>query len=259
MVMRAFFTLFFSCLILNSGYLQAKEKVTIYADQWCPYMCDIKSNMPGFVLEVAKEVLKNKYDLVFTEAAPWGRSIDVVKNDASISAVAGVMKAEAPGFIFPDEESGLAEVGIFTLNKKPWSFKDVASLQTLSLGVVKDYSYGKTLDQYINKHLKDKTKIQAAYGKQPLKEIINKLQNEKIDAFLADENIVLYTLKEMGADNVKLQKKNIDPPGKVYLAFSPKVKGSKEVAAELSAGIKKMRKDGSLLKILQKYQMSDWK
>ncbi|MTI42814.1 polar amino acid transport system substrate-binding protein [Roseibium hamelinense] len=67
----------------------------------------------------------------------------------------------------------------------------------------------------------------------------------------------MYAANELGAgDKVRLV--HTDDSGPIYIALSPAKDHSKELAAQLDAGMAELRASGKLNEILGKYGLKDW-
>ncbi len=230
--------------------------ITIRADDWCPYTCQPDSDKPGFLIEIAQYLFGKKGDVVDYQVMPWARAI-LETREGRYHSIAGAFKGDAPDFIFPENELAISVSALFAKQEKSWKFKDISSLESIAVGVIRDYSYGEQLDQYIEKHKKDTQKIQIVSGDNALELNIKKLILGRIDVFLEDPSVMSDYLAHH-----PLQEKIVNigtvSHDKIYIAFSPHFPASREYAQILSDGIKEMRMSGKLQEILAKYGLKDW-
>jgi len=235
----------------------AAETITVRADEWCPYTCQPHSDKPGFLIEIAQSLFEKKGYVIDYQVMPWARAI-LETREGQYHSIAGAFKEDAPDFIFPENELAISVSALFAKQEKSWKFKDVSSLESIVVGVIRDYSYGEQLDQYIEKHKKDTRKIQIVSGDNALELNIKKLILGRIDVFPEDSSVVSYYLA-----NHPQQEKIVNigavSNDKIYIAFSPHLPVSRKYAQILSDGIKEIRMSGKLQEILTKYDLKDWK
>ena len=91
---------------------------------------------------------------------------------------------------------------------------------------------------------------------------MRKLKAGRIGAFIEDVAVFSAKAKELGMDSDFEQAGLLvedEASQWVFMAFSPAGAKSKEWARILSDGIREMRANGELQKILAKYGVQDWK
>jgi len=236
------------------------DSITLVADEWCPYNCKLENNKMGYMLDLAKAILAESGHTVQYRAINWSRSI-IKSREGKYHGIIGASKAEAPDFIFPDEAFGLAKNRFWVKKGDPWRYTGIDSLKNRWLGVIKDYDYGKKLNDYISKN-KNTFAVQIRTGDDALDILINKLEHGRINVLNEDKNVFMFKLKEMGKEDLFDDAGDDMTPienNYVYIAFSPYFKTSKTYASILSDGIKRYRKNGKLAKILSQYGLLDWK
>ena len=90
--------------------------------------------------------------------------------------------------------------------------------------------------------------------------------DDAIDALARDEIELMPESRPVFAWAVKDQQRNLanftskfdHDGGLIYVAFTKSTRGA-ELAAKWDAGIARLRKDGTLAKILARYDVRDWK
>ncbi len=237
------------------------DTITLKADSWCPYNCEPKSNKPGYMVEVAKEVFSKHGHTVNYEILNWSRAI-IQAREGKITGIIGASSGDAREFIFPENALGLMENTYVSLSSNPKDFKDEASLKGSVLGVIRDYAYGSKVDAYIKKHADDGA-VNIASGDEALSSLFKKLDKGRIDVLIEGSAVAINKAQELGmADKIKT--KLVDANANkaenyMYIAFSPVNPKSKDYAKILSDGIAELRASGRLAEILNKYGMKDWK
>ncbi|MBF0119123.1 MAG: transporter substrate-binding domain-containing protein [Desulfobacterales bacterium] len=244
-------------LILISGKAKG-EQITLASDIWCPFNCAPDSSEQGYMVEIAKTVFKKSGHDVKYILMPFARAIKESR-EGKVTALIGVYKEDVPDFIFPKNELGMLGFSIFTTKENNWVYNGISSLEKVSLGVIRDYTYNSELVDYINKNASNSKKIQVIHGENPVDINIKKLLAGRLDATIETEQVFLYNAMKLGViDKIKSSGVAVEPK-EAYIAFSPTVKESKVYAEILSNGIDELRKSGELSKILNKYGLKDWR
>lgn len=229
--------------------------ITIVSDKWAPYNGDPDSSTPGYGIEIVKRVFEAEGYTVKYLILPWARAVKATRA-GKYNAVIGAYKENAPDFIYPEEKMGLSKNAFFVKRGNPWRFHGVGSLQTVTIGLVKDYNYGEGVDAFFKAN---QERVQYFYGEKALLTIMRSLNNKIIDVAIEDENVFLYKTRELNLTGQYTNagystKSGID----VYIAFSPKIQESKKHAEIFSKGIRELKQSGELKKILAKYELKYW-
>jgi polar amino acid transport system substrate-binding protein len=232
-------------------------EISLVADEWCPYNCTPSDANPGFMVEIAQYGLAKAGYTVNYKIVPWTRAINEVRQ-GKYHGIIGAGKEETPDFVFPKQEQGQASHTFFVLKNNAWRYQDLASLASIRLGVIQDYSYGNLYQNYILPHQQDRQKVQILSGDTALAQNIKKLQKGRIDAIIESKTVFEYHLFSTGTPN-KFAPAGVAYRENVYVAFSPAKPQSVEYARLLTDGMLELRRTGELAKILKKYGVTDWK
>lgn len=188
---------------------------------------------------------------------PWSRAIEWVLAGKS-DGIIGVGKKEVPQLVFPTQELGIANHAFFTKKDSNWQYSGITSLHDIALGVIQDYSYGELDNLYLNNpNIKTKN-IHVVGSVNGLKQNIGKLERNRIDALIEDENVFNFFLQENQIKN-NFRESGVGSTENIYIAFSPVKPKAQKYAQLLSQELKKMRANGQLNKILKKYNLQDWR
>jgi len=240
-----------SFCLLSPGGAAAKDLV-IAADPWCPFNCEPGSDKPGYLVEIAKEVFEPLGHTVTYETVNWARAL-VTTREGQYDAVFGAARGDAEDFVFPSEPLGQAGNAYFVRQNDPWKLDKPEALSGKTVGLIRDYDYG-GLEADIEKY----ATAEYVGGNDPLPSNIKKLLAERLDVVVEEASVFNYTAGEMGVlDKVRLESSGDYDP--IYIAFSPAKDDSKQLAADLDAGMAKLRESGRLKEILAKYGLTDWK
>jgi polar amino acid transport system substrate-binding protein len=238
------------------GMPASAATITIAADEWCPYNCEPSSDKPGYMIEIAQKVFGEAGHTIEYQSMPWSRAIEEARR-GRFSAIVGATARDAPDFDYPSRSLGVGVNVFLTAKGSDWRFSDIGSLATVSLGTIRDYSYGDALDAYIAQHGRDAARVQVASGDTALDINFKKLAAGRIGALVEDRNVAEYYLanssQQGGFDTVGDLGEN-----PLYIAFSPAIENGAEYARLLAEGVQKMRASGELATLLTKYGLQDW-
>lgn len=217
---------------------------------WCPYACRADGSQWGFAIEIARAALESAgYNVVY-QNRPYDRAL-LETGRGRTDAVAPTFKDEAEGFIFPDHALSITEYCFYVPQDNPWRFTGTESLEGVSLLVTSGYSYGETMDGYIDENLgKSVTPIMGEDVPDRLRDLI---RLGRFDAFIDDRLLFESGRNSSGLANAGcLQELH---PG--YLALSPEhPERSGRIAEAFDRGFQILHDDGTLCDILEKYELN---
>ena len=189
------------------------------------------------------------------EIIPWARAIATTRVGEH-DAIIATFKQEAPGFTFPQQSIGLAQNRFFTQpNNLAWVYRGTDSLINLRIGVIKGYSYGKEINDFIALHPEN---IHYAHGNNPLRMNIKMLLAGRLDAIIEDRNVLAYAVNKMKLSKPFREAGQAGEPEALYMGFSPNSEHSEEYAKLFDQGMRRLRESGELNEILSQYGLTDW-
>ncbi|CAK0741771.1 Transporter substrate-binding domain-containing protein [Gammaproteobacteria bacterium] len=244
-------------VIIGANNPSIADTISLRADEWCPYNCVPNSDKPGYMIEIAKKIFEAAGHQVDYQTLNWARAIEETRA-AKFNGIVGASKGDAPDFIFPMEKLGISVYAFAVRKDNSWSFTGMDSLNGKVLGVIRNYSYGDTLNAYVEANKNDQKKIQISSGDSALEINLRKLNKGRLDAVVEGLAVLTYTIGKLGLDQeVKIAGTDAtaDP---VFIAFTPAHPKSHEYADLLSKGIMTLRTNGQLKEILTKYGQNDW-
>jgi polar amino acid transport system substrate-binding protein len=170
--------------------------------------------------------------------------------------IVGAAREDAPDFIFSDP-IGVAKSCFYTKKDSKFKYTGIASLNSIKLGVVKDYAYFDDLNAYVKQYYGDRSKIDEHFGDSVQDKMLQKLEAGRLGAFVEDPNVASYVLKKHPEikDVVEVGCVQI---GNLYVALPPKNPKSKDRVAKINVAIDKLTKSGKLNEILAKYGVKHW-
>ncbi len=231
----------------------------ITGEQWPPYnnyINDVQN--PGFMFEIVERVFeKNKFKFEYSER-PWARAINETRA-GTFDALIGPGKGDAPDFLFPRENIGFTINSFYVRKDSNWKYSGIASLGDVRLGILKAMTYGTLVDLYVQKNHLNNSLIDMITGESYLARNFVKLKKSRIDATIDDLMVIRFFLKQTGQEDHFKSAGNVKPGYGIYLAFSPRYKKAKELAAVIDSGVQELRSSGELARILFKYGAKDWR
>lgn len=240
-----------------AGSALAQEKTAVLAaDPWCPHTCGAQDAKPGYMIEVAREALaKGGWQVVYKTAA-WARVMHDVKA-GKLDGAAGSLRdeGEAAGLVVPDEPLGRQANAFVVRAGDPWTMQGLDSLQGRKVGSIKDYSYSKEIDGWLEGHA---AQVQALGGENALDRNLQKLVSGRIDVVVEDEAVLLHALRA-GKLGDKVRIAGQMPGGDLFLALTPVGGRGAALAKALDQGIRDLRASGRLGQIVEGYGLKDWK
>ena len=178
--MKKIFILFTIALLSSPA---SADDIILVADPWCPFNCGRNDENPGYMVEIAKYVFEQHGHTVKYFNVPWARAIYGTR-EGQYDGIIGAGRTETPDFVFPDIELGLARHTFYVKKGNPWRYDGLDSLKTITLGVIKNYSYGDLYNVYIEPNQNNPKRIQVISGEKGLALNIQKLEENKIDAII---------------------------------------------------------------------------
>lgn len=231
------------------------EKITLVADEWCPYNCVPDTTLPGYAVEIAAEVFRKHGIEVEYLLLPWTRAIAMTRS-GTYQGIIGAIPVEAEGFLFGSEPIGLVRHTIYTSTDTDWLYKSLESLSDIRLGVIQDYSYGTELTAYIAKHQKSSA-VTVINGNSAIDSLTLMLNAGRIDAFVEDHSVFRF-FQSTQQRKIDVREAGVAASDEIFIAFSPQDPKAKQYRDWLDQGIQQLRQNGRLREILARYQLEDW-
>ena len=254
------FMLFLAMTAVLTAFIETSpthaDVITLVADEWCPYNCTPDTDHPGFMIEIAQYAFEQAGHTIVYATMPWARAIQKTRS-GKYDGIVGAGREETPDFIFPGHELGLAAHAFFVKRGASWKYAGLESLEQISLGVTRGYSYGNLYEIYIQPNEANVERIQIVSGETALMQNIRKLMLERVDAIIEDRTVFEYYLHQTKTPN-RFSEAGVAYLEKVYIAFSPKNPDADKYARILTNAMMALRVSGKLTAILEKYGLHDW-
>ena len=214
---------------------------------WCPYACNEAEPQWGFAVEIAQAALKSAGYSVDYRNMPYERALREVQA-GRIDATLPTFRREAPDFIFPEHSASLTEYCFYVPDNEPWRYSSLESLKNIRFVATAGYSYGKTIDDYIAANLEQSTAL--IKGDDVPERLRRMVHLGRYDALLDDRLLFESSQSINGLVNAGC----LDESHAGYLALSPEDPDrSDAIAGAFNRGFERIRADGQICKILEKY------
>jgi len=232
------------------------DTITLRADDWCPYNCDPASEQPGYAVEIARKVFEAAGHTVDYQLMPWARTLVEVRN-GNVDGAIGAAPDEAEGLVFPELNIGVADNSFWIKKGNAWRYAGPASLESIRLGAILDYTYSADVDAYLAANRGKAGKVTLATGDDALEKNFKMLDLGRLDAVIENTAVARYQLKELGLTEA-METAGAFEADPIYIAFTPAKPQGAEYAKLLSEGIAKLRASGELAQIMARYGLKDW-
>ena len=246
-----------SCVTLASPALA--DDIKIRADPWLPYSGGGEMNPAGYMVEMAKAIAEANGHTIQYRTLPWTNALDVVR-EGKADCVVGAYKSDAEGFAFPAVGWGPSGNVFWGLAEQKWRFDGLASLDTVKIGILEDYSYGDELDGYIKQHAGDTARLEVvpAVGRGVVR-LLARVIGKRVDAIIEDRNVLAYALEQAKMDPGRvIALGETGDPEDVYIACTPADPRGQKYADMFGNGTAQLRASGKLAEILGRYNLKDW-
>lgn len=234
--------------------LAARDVLRLCADEWMPFNGAAGDERPGYVIELARAIFEPADVAVEYTVIPWEDALAAVR-EGRMSGAIGVNTAEGEGMVLPHEAIGAAPTCLMVRADSTWNYSNLMSFRDVKLGVIKDYSYWPSLDEYIAK--KSGTGVVVVEGDTPLDDLVGLLTDRKVEVIVESEPVLLWHLRANNIDRSRFRvvyKHEAEP---IYIGFAPNDDG-RRLAALFDEGVKRLRAAGELDKLLRRYGLRDW-
>lgn len=242
-----------SLLLAAATPARADEIVLASPAYWCPFSCKAGAAQEGFAVDIVREIFVAAGHSVRLVNENYSRALIDVRAGA-YTATPSTLKAEAPGFVFPEQPVSRNRYCIYVKPDSRWRYRGAASLAELAqVGVIRDYSYGTALDAAI-KAAPEHFVVHTGDGL--TERMLRRLQLGRMDAFVDEESLVAYTLKQR--PELAPRVAGCETPSFAFMAISPVHPRAQDYARLFSKGMQKLRRNGRLKAILAAYGLAEW-
>lgn len=235
------------CVILGfSPALAGADPLPIAFEDYPPYEYEENGQARGINIDLIREAFRRMGMTPVFELRPWKRALLELKTGDILALSSGFKTPEREAFACFPPEPLAEEVNVIAVPQG--SELRIASpddLRGLSVGVVRDYTYGPEFDS-----LRSFRRVEANTSQQ----LLDMLLNGRMDAAMGNRAVFEHQIRKMGRGGQLRYLYEIGR-GPLYLFFS-RARGDQEaeaLARDFGQAIRAMRDDGTFDAIQGKY------
>lgn len=247
-----------------SSWLLAQDRtettpINVAMSDWCPFSgnCGIGE---GYIPEVIGEIFARKNIDIRFHLTPWSRGLQ----GTGVGDFTGLLNpskhGEASHFYFSKEPTGSYAYCYYTKKDDPWVYSGAESLSTRLTALIKNAGMGED-HAYINDPANQAYFFHISLTDDFMQRVFKMLESGRIDTFVNDFNVTEFYLKRNPLWKGTIKKAGCIKMNNVWLGLTPAssaYEDVREIGKIYDEGIQELRNDGTLLKILDKYGVSDW-
>lgn len=245
------FFLTLCCLAVLPASAQEQKVITIAADVWCPINCQPGSARPGVGIELVQKIFEPLGYRINYVIMPWSRALEAIHNGGA-DALVGAGRSDDATLVFPTHPIYNITDDFYALKQNSWRYNGVQSLLGNHVGIIKGYGYVPEIDGYIRSHRSTPSAVQEASGDDALTQNIQKLLAGRIDILIESAPVMNYTLRQMQLQD-KIEWRGGIPQDPIFIAFSPVLTNSQQLARAYDEGIERLRAAGTLESLYTPY------
>jgi len=251
--MKKFFLTMVSYLLL-SQVVFAGQTLTLATLEWEPYIGpNMKNN--GYVFEIVEQALKRSNITVDIRFFPWARAVNTAQSGKRDGLFPEYYdEGRLANFVFSDSFPG-GPVGLYKRKNNKIAYSvDPQKHQTEALKALEKYKFG-VVRGYVNTKEFDAASFLKKEEVNSDETNLKKLFKGRIDFIFIDKYVakhIIVTKYPHYLDELEF----MEPPLEIkplYIAFSKKAKDYDSKLKAFNSGLKKLEKDGSLTKIMEKH------
>ncbi|MCP3942577.1 MAG: transporter substrate-binding domain-containing protein [Desulfobacteraceae bacterium] len=237
--------LFIVALFMVYGPAFAETKIILGTSEWSPYFAsDLKNNGP--LAEVVKAAFEKSGYTVEIQFMDWNRAVGLSKTGKIDGLLGCYYSKERAEVLELSEPFGESTVVLFAKKGSGISYNSLEDLKSYKIGTMRG---NKVTDEFDS----------ASYlKKEPANDIevnIKKLLAGRIDIFVESKFVAQDVINSKFAqDKDKIEVLN--PPLKtntLHIGISKKIANAKKIQQDLDAGLKAIKDDGTMDKILKSH------
>ncbi len=243
---------------ISNAYADTKQPIQLNISyfHYPPYL--IEGEVPGgFIIDIEREIFEHAgYKLNFV-AFSYARAIrEAAKGKYDFTAA--MIPMAVPGFIYPDHEVAVSEQMFVVKKGNPWRYDGINSLKGNTIGNIAFYDYSSISKEYNNYLLSTEADVTMVSGEDATLRMLKMISKGRVDTFSESRYILEYIMfqNKIASD--------FDFAGKLSkvlltkLGFPQDASQSKKLIKIFDEGMTRIRKDGTLEKIMKKYNLSTW-
>jgi polar amino acid transport system substrate-binding protein len=242
---------------MQTNGAELPNNISIASDHWCPYVCDLESDKPGYLVEVSNFVFEKLGVEPFYHALGWQKAIDLVEK-SQVHAIIAAGTTNHGKTILSREILGIDRTVLVMRKDQPFNNKQIfQALNSMILGVIVDYTYdfNGPLDNYITQRKRSNDRIVTLNHNLSVQALFVMLNRSSIDIFPENILVAHYMAESMGIVS-DLDLHTIERHDHMYLAFSPDPIGE-NLRDAFDHEVRLLKKSGGLEVIMNRYGIVD--
>ncbi len=255
-------------LALTAGSFQARARdltpverdrpIVIASDPWCPYACDPDADgREGYMVDLTREIFEGLGFKVDYRVVNFSMMKRMAK-DGSATAVPGMASTMDGAVVLPDLAQGNSANAVALPRTHSFTFAKPQDFERYRLGVIKDYDYGGTLQEYVDQNIQnpDRIFVLSGFGYSHLVQGLRMLSAGRIDMLLDDHNVLRWQVRRMGMQQ-QLATRSLKDDADLFVGFSQSDPRAPELARIMAEGTRRMRENGRLAAIMRNYGLEE--
>lgn len=234
MILRSILFLVVLSTIAPKVFAKSEKILTFVYEDYPPYEYSTDKGLDGISASKVRSICKAIGYTPRFVFAPWSRALSLVKSGEVDGIFSLNRTSEREGYMsFTDVPVAWSEERLFSLRNKVKPIESFEQIKAKSVGVVTDYTYGKTFDE-----LAIPKKISARGNKN----LITRLNKEWIDVIVMNRIVFDYYVKKLKIDPLRFQMHPLVVNAEdLYMAFSKKSKAREKVLPQFNKMLKEMQ------------------
>jgi len=240
--------LFFIILLPSYTFSQSVMKI-VYFDNYPPFSWKDANKMNGILIDVLNEAIEKRMKIPISHKGyPWARAQKLVKHGLADAFVTVPTPARKEYTLISNETVILATFNLFVKVGNP-IIEELKKVKEIS--ELKKYNVGSYIGSgWFKKNFIDKG-IPGDLAPS-LDMVLNKLINERIDVFIDTSQVIRFRIKKLGYKKEIVELPNVLDSATFNLCIGKKSFYT-NILSEFDKTLIKMKSDGSLKKIYDKY------
>jgi len=253
-----FYFLIFIFTIFVELNFSNNKKFIIVCESFIPFEFEQDGIVKGIDIDIIDKIFKDLNIKYKVDILPWARAWKMIEHGCADASLSTSRKSKRMPYVFYPKEDMWTSEYVFFCKKKFYNNKfngyEFAQKNKLMIGIIRGNSYHDSFWQAfpnkkngsLNEQLEEVKDVNLNFLK---------LLNERIDLYIIDKTIGLYTIKEMGISNEITYYKNILFSKGYPIAFSKKSKFSNinQLIKDFDKQIKIIKNNGTYDQIMDKW------
>lgn len=237
------------CNLTTEAYADDRGDIItlVGEDEWYPYAALKDGKLQGLAVDIIEAAFGAMKVKVQFKSAPYARCLMLAESGQELACFDSLKDSKlSKKFLFHEEPIFKAEIGIYALESSQEKNLQPSALRGKQVGVTNGYTYTDEID--------NDASINREVAPTDLSNL-RKLLRQRSDYSLVYTRVFDYLMSRY-PDELKGKIKQVGTIGQnaLYVSFSIRHPDSIKYAELLDRGLRKIRKDGTYLKLEQKWK-----